>query len=363
MLTPPNATTAERPVFIDDDARWQAVRTSDARADGCFVYAVITTGIYCRPSCRARRPRRENTRFFASAAKAERAGYRACRRCQPDAASRQAREQALIEKACALIRTADELPTLQALAASLDVSPYHFHRLFKRITGMTPKAFAIAERQRRVRDTLPAARSVTEALFDAGYNASSRFYADAQAQLGMAPSRYRARGQGETLRFAIGACTYGAILVAATERGICHISLGDDPAALLDELHARFASAELIGDDDGFNSHVATVIGFVERPASAFPLPLDIAGTAFQQRVWQALRAIPFGTTVSYADIAARIGQPAAVRAVARACASNTLAVAIPCHRVVRTDGGLGGYRWGLERKEALLAREAPPAA
>jgi AraC family transcriptional regulator of adaptative response/methylated-DNA-[protein]-cysteine methyltransferase len=239
------------------------------------------------------------------------------------------------------------------------LSPSHFHRLFKAVTGLTPKAYTAAQRAQRVRSTLSTSSTVTEALYDAGYNSNGRFYATAHEVLGMTPSNYRAGGTRTAIRFAVGECSLGAILVAQSERGICAILLGDDADALTRDLQDRFPQATLIGGDTAFEQLVAQVVGFVEAPAVGLDLPLDIRGTAFQQRVWQALRTIPAGATASYTDIATRIGAPQAVRAVAQACAANPLAVAIPCHRVVRHDGALSGYRWGIERKRTLLAREA----
>ncbi|MCB1746036.1 MAG: bifunctional DNA-binding transcriptional regulator/O6-methylguanine-DNA methyltransferase Ada [Gammaproteobacteria bacterium] len=343
----------------DDDSRWAAVCARDVAADGHFVYAVRTTGVYCRPSCASRRARRENVSFHADPAAAEAAGFRACKRCQPAGGGRQSRHLAAITRACALIEDSATLPELDQLAAAADMSPYHFHRVFKRVTGLTPRAYAAARRKARMRDALVDGASVTAAIYDAGFNSNGRFYAASGAALGMHPSAYRDGGAGETIRFAVGQCALGSILVAATARGLCAIALGDEPQALVHELEDRFHRAELVGGDPAFEATVARVIGFVEEPRRGLDLPLDIRGTAFQERVWQALAAIPPGRTVSYGEIAAAIGQPAAVRAVAGACAANTLAVAIPCHRVVRADGSLSGYRWGVARKRALLAREA----
>ncbi|WP_432723445.1 methylated-DNA--[protein]-cysteine S-methyltransferase [Jeongeupia wiesaeckerbachi] len=264
-----------------------------------------------------------------------------------------------IAAACRQIDAAETPPALAELAAAAGLSPWHFHRQFKAITGVTPKAYAAAQRTRRVQDALAAGSSVTEAVFNAGFNASSRFYAAASATLGMAPQRFKAGGAGEAIRFGIGQCSLGALLVAATGTGICRIELGDDADALLQRLQDVFPKATLIGGDTEFEDWMARVVGLIDAPEIGASLPLDIRGSAFQQRVWQALRAIPPGDTATYADIAERIGSPQSVRAVANACGANPLAVAIPCHRVVRTDGGLGGYAWGLARKLALLDREA----
>jgi len=356
----------ERPaaVPLDDDGRWAAVLAREPAADGAFRYAVKTTGIYCRPTCTARRPRRGNVVFFASAADAEAAGFRPCRRCRPEAA---APDQLLVERvrtACRLIEaaieTGDEPPSLSTLAAAAGLGPHHFHRLFKLALGVTPRAYAAAHRANRLRTGLPEAATVTAACYDAGYGSSGRLYAEAPGTLGMTPTAYRAGGAGAEIRFAVGESSLGAILVAATRRGVCAILLGDDPDALVRELQERFAKATLVGADAGFEETVAKAVGLVEAPATAAAgLPLDILGTAFQRRVWEALRAIPAGETRSYTMVASSLGVPGAVRAVARACAANPLAVAIPCHRVVRLDGDLAGYRWGIERKRTLLAREA----
>jgi AraC family transcriptional regulator of adaptative response/methylated-DNA-[protein]-cysteine methyltransferase len=259
---------------------------------------------------------------------------------------------------CRVIETSNKTPTLAALAKRAGLSPYHFHRVFKAITGVTPKAYAAASRANRVRDELAGSRTVTEAIYDAGFNSSSRFYETSAEVLGMTPTDYRAGGPDTEIRFAVGQCSLGSILVAQSATGVCAILLGDDPDALVRDLQDRFPRAALVGGDDAFEQTVARVVGFVENPARGLDLPLDVRGTAFQQRVWAALRQIPVGSTASYAEIASRIGAPSGVRAVARACGANALAVAIPCHRVVRTDGSLSGYKWGVRRKEHLLARE-----
>jgi AraC family transcriptional regulator of adaptative response/methylated-DNA-[protein]-cysteine methyltransferase len=339
------------------DPRWAAVVARDAAADGRFVYSVATTGVYCKPSCASRRARPENVRFHADGAAARAAGFRACKRCRPDGATLAQEQAELVARACRRIESDETLPTLDELARDAGLSPFHFHRVFKRVAGLTPRDYAAAHRARRVRDALPGAASVTAAMHDAGYS-SARFYADAGALLGMKPGQFRAGGERQDIRFAIAQCSLGALLVAQGARGLCAIALGDDPEALLRDLQDRFPRATLIGGDAAFDAVVARVVGFVESPAAGLDLPLDIRGTAFQQRVWKALRDIPPGTTATYAEIAARIGAPRSVRAVAQACAANALAVAVPCHRVVRSDGGLSGYRWGVERKRALLERE-----
>lgn len=341
------------------DPRWAAVQARDAAADGQFVFSVRSTGVYCRPSCPARQARPENVRFHLDGAEARTAGFRPCLRCQPDSPALAERHRELVADACRFIEQAVERPSLDDLASRAGLSRFHFHRLFKAALGLTPAAYGNAHRGRRLRAELEAGGTVTEAMLDAGFNSSSRFYSHADAMLGMTPTAYRAGGRDASIRFAIGECSLGAILVAASERGICAIALGDEPEALVREFQDRFGQARLAGADAGFEAHVARVVAMMENPALGLELPLDVRGTAFQQRVWQALRQVPAGTTASYAEIAERIGAPSAVRAVAGACAANPLAVAIPCHRVVRTDGALSGYRWGIERKRTLLEREA----
>ncbi|HZP94376.1 MAG TPA: bifunctional DNA-binding transcriptional regulator/O6-methylguanine-DNA methyltransferase Ada [Burkholderiales bacterium] len=345
--------------FGSENEKWAALVRRDPAADGAFYYAVRTTGVYCRPSCSARLARRENVRFYATREEAEQAGFRPCKRCKPDQRSIVEQHAARVADACRRIETAAEMPSLEALARDAGLSRYHFHRVFKSIAGITPKAYAAAHRARRVREELGRGSTVTEAIYDAGFNSNGRFYATSSRTLGMKPTAYRAGGANASIRFAVGQCSLGAILVAATAKGVCAILLGEEPDRLVRDLQDQFPRAELIGADRDFEQLVAKVVGFVEAPGLGLDLPLDVRGTAFQQRVWQALRAIPAGATVSYTDIAKRIGSPRSVRAVARACAANAIAVAIPCHRVVRNDGALSGYRWGVERKRALLEREA----
>jgi len=341
------------------DPRWSAVVARDASADGRFYYSVATTGVYCRPSCAARAARPENVAFHASAADAECAGFRPCKRCRPEQPARCEQHAATVAGLCRFIEQSVEPPTLDALAQRCGWSAYHLHRVFKQITGLTPKAYAAAHRARRVRRELDRSDTVTGAIYDAGYNSSGRFYADAGPLLGMTPSAYRNGGADTEIRFAIGECSLGSILVAQSERGVCAILIGDDPEQLARDLQDRFAHAHLVGGDAEFEHVVAAVVGFVEAPRLGLDLPLDVRGTAFQQRVWQALREVPAGQTTNYAAVAKRIGAPRSVRAVASAIAANPIAVAIPCHRVVRTDGALSGYRWGVARKRALLEREA----
>jgi AraC family transcriptional regulator of adaptative response/methylated-DNA-[protein]-cysteine methyltransferase len=344
---------------LSDAERWARVVARDTAADGTFFYGVRTTGVYCRPSCTSRLPKRENVEFYATMESAERAGFRACKRCRPNGPGLAERQAAAVAKACQVIEAAEVLPNLDRLAAAAGMSRFHFHRVFKAQTGVTPKAYADARRARRLEGELKRSATVTEAIYGSGFNSSGRFYATSSERLGMTPSAYRAGARGKSIRFAIGDCTLGKILVAATEQGICTIAFADDRETLLRELKTRFPHADLRGGDGEFERHVARVIAFVEAPERGLNLPLDVRGTAFQQLVWRTLRQIPPGTTASYSEIAHRIGHPSATRAVARACASNAVAVAIPCHRVVGKGGGLTGYRWGIERKQALLAREA----
>ncbi|MBT1260326.1 bifunctional DNA-binding transcriptional regulator/O6-methylguanine-DNA methyltransferase Ada [Pseudomonas sp. VS40] len=340
------------------DPRWAAILARDPKADTLFVYGVKTTGVYCRPSSASRLPRPENIEFFDTPAQAEAAGYRASKRAAGDQTQLAAQHAQLVADACRHIEQADTPPSLNALALQANLSPFHFHRVFKAVTGLTPKGYASAHRSRKVRDSLKASHSVTDALYDAGFNSNSRFYASANQLLGMTPSDYKAGGTNNAILFAVGQCSLGAILVAQSARGVCAILLGDDPDQLVRDLQDQFPKAELVGADQRFEQLVAQVVGFIEAPALGLDLPLDLRGTAFQERVWRALRDIPPGSTASYAQIAKRIGAPTSFRAVAQACGANSLAVAIPCHRVVRSNGELSGYRWGVERKQQLLARE-----
>jgi AraC family transcriptional regulator of adaptative response/methylated-DNA-[protein]-cysteine methyltransferase len=346
------------PSWSTAEARWNAVQRRDRAADGAFYYSVLTTGVYCRPSCASRPARRENVTFHATREEAEAAGFRPCKRCRPNEVPQTERWASAVRKACRLIEEAEEAPSLEALARSAGMSRFHFHRVFKAVTGVTPRVYRGGYLAERVRNELTRRKTVTEAMYGAGFNSSGRFYATSTDLLGMTPTQFRAGGNGARIRFAVGECSLGSILVAASDKGICAIQFGDDPDALVRELQDRFPRAELIGADKEFEQLVTKVVGFVEAPAQGLDLPLDIRGTAFQQRVWRALREIPGGSTASFAEIAKRIGRPKAVRAVAQACAVNPIAVAIPCHRVVRTDGESSGYRWGVERKRVLLERE-----
>ena len=345
--------------FATDDERWMAVVRRDSAADGVFFYSVRSTGVYCRPSCGARLPRRHNVAFHRTVSDAERAGFRPCKRCRPNDAPLAARRAADVARACRMIEASDTMPPLESLARAVGMSRFHFHRVFKAVTGLTPQEYAAAQRASRVRRELRQSATVTDAIYGAGFNSNGRFYAKASEVLGMTPTDFRAGGSGSSIRFALGECSLGSILVAASEKGVCAILLGNDPEPLARDLQDRFPKATLMGGDAEFEAWVAKVVGFVEAPRLGLDLPLDVRGTAFQQRVWRALSDIPLGSTASYSEIARKIGAPRSVRAVAQACAANSLAVAIPCHRVVRNDGNLTGYRWGVERKRALLDREA----
>jgi AraC family transcriptional regulator of adaptative response/methylated-DNA-[protein]-cysteine methyltransferase len=354
-----SAKNLELAMETENEPRWALVVARDATADGQFYYSVRTTGVYCKPSCAARPARPENVQFHNTREEAEQAGFRPCKRCKPDQPPLLEQHAAKIAAVCRLIENAEDDLNLDDLATHAGLSIYYFHRMFKAVTGLTPKAYIVANREKRLRSGLQRSATVTEAIFDAGYNSNSRFYEKSDQVLGMTPSNYRAGGANTEIRFAIGECSLGSILVASSKKGVCAILLGDDPDALARDLQDRFPKSNLIGGDNEFEQLVAKVVGFIEAPAIGLDLPLDVRGTAFQQRVWQALREIPAGSTVSYTDIANRIGSPNAVRAVAGACAAKALAVAIPCHRVVKRDGALSGYRWGVERKRILLEREA----
>lgn len=354
------STSAQNQVFAmatENDPRWAQVIARDREAQ--FYFSVKTTGVYCRPSCAARRARPENVEFHATRRDAEMAGFRPCQRCKPDQPPLAEQNAAVIARVCRAIEKSAEVPSLKELAAYAGMSVFHFHRTFKSVTGLTPSNYAAANQAKRVREKLGESQSVTEAIYDAGFNSNARFYAKSNEVLGMTPSRFRAGGKETDIHFAIGECSLGSILVAMSERGVCSIVMGgDDAERPVRDLQKQFPNANLIGGESGYEEMVAKVIGLVEQPGLGLDLPLDIRGTAFQQRVWKALREIPVGKTASYAEIARKIGEPKAVRGVAQACAANKLAVAIPCHRVVRSDGALSGYRWGVERKRELLDRE-----
>ena len=357
-----NAATIGRPeLFSCDDARWEAVCRRDPAADRWFLFSVATTGVVCRPSCPARPALRRNVAFHADVQIAIAFGFRPCRRCRPDLPPRAEREAKLVARACRLIDDAESPPALSDVAAAVELSPHHFHRLFRRVTGVTPKAYADARRQRRVQEGLTAGQPVTATFYEAGFNSSGRFYEAADGLLGMTPTAWRAGGRGETISYASSECTLGFVLVATSARGICAILLGNTHDGLAADLRQRFPNATLTPSRDDLAAFLSDTVALIERPDGGprHALPLDIRGTAFQRRVWEALQAIPVGTTDTYASVARRLGQPGAVRAVAAACAANRLALAIPCHRVVGSDGELKGYRWGVERKRELLRRES----
>jgi AraC family transcriptional regulator, regulatory protein of adaptative response / methylated-DNA-[protein]-cysteine methyltransferase len=340
------------------DARYQEVLARNKDFDGKFYYSVKTTGVYCRPSCAARPARPENIAFYESCEGAELAGFRACKRCRPDKKALAEMHIDTVSNACKFIENCETLPSLKDLAERAGMSIYHFHRTFKLVTGLTPKAYGSAKRAERVRTELEQNESVTGAIYNAGFSSSGRFYEKSNAFLGMTPKNFRAGGANTEINFAIAECSLGSILVATSSRGICAIFLGDDPNQLAQELQDKFSNANLIAADEQYDRLVAQVIGFIEAPSIGLDLPLDVRGTAFQQRVWQALRNIPVGATTTYAEIAKQIGSPSAFRAVANACGANSIAVAIPCHRVIRNDGAVSGYRWGVDRKRTLLLKE-----
>lgn len=335
-----------------DEARWAAVLRRDRARDGEFVTGVLSTRIYCRPSCAARHPRRENVRFFANGNEARDFGLRPCLRCRPDEV---AADEAGIARAVALIEVAEDPPTLDQLAEAAGYSPFHFHRLFRRATGVTPAAYVRAERAKRAERALKESETVTEALYDAGYAAPARFYADAPDRLGMTPSKWRDGGRGETIRWGVAETDLGPLLVAATERGICRVAFEADESAL----RAHFPKARIEKGGAVLEGLLADAVDYVTTPTPRMTLPLDVRGTAFQQAVWRELSRIPPGETLSYAALAARAGSPNAVRAVGSACGANPVAVLIPCHRALRADGSMGGYAWGLPIKQKLLEREA----
>jgi AraC family transcriptional regulator, regulatory protein of adaptative response / methylated-DNA-[protein]-cysteine methyltransferase len=347
---------------VAEDPRWARVVARDRTANGQFWFSVVTTGVYCRPACPSRTANPKNVKLHDTLEAAKATGFRACKRCNPDGLSVEAENAAIVTKVCRVIEQSVEEPSLADLANAVELSPSYFHRLFKAITGVTPKNYAAAHRAARVREGLEKCHTVTKAIYDAGFNSSGRFYEKAADMLGMTPSHYRAGGANEEIRFAIGESSLGTILVASSKRGVVSILMGDDPDGLIRSLQDKFPQARLVGDDAEYESLVAQVVGFIEAPRLGLDLPLDVRGTAFQQRVWEALRDIPVGQTVSYSEIARKIGTPKAVRAVAGACAANNIALAIPCHRAVRNNGSVSGYAWGIERKCALIEREAVPS-
>ncbi len=348
--------TVTNPVFSSDESRWQAVVDRDERADGAFFFAVRTTGVFCRPSCASRAPRRENVEFFPTTDSAEQAGYRACKRCQPTSLPR---ELAIVERACKVLDAdPQQRMTLAQLSDAVHVSPFHLQRLFSRIVGISPRQYQAAQRAGVLRDALQRGRDVTRATHDAGFGSPSRMYEAVPAELGMTPSAYKRQGAGLTVRYATAATPLGAVLIAATDKGVCKIAFGDDAPTLVDQLAADFAQAERVEDAAKLEPFIAQIRAYLQGTRERFDLPLDIGATAFQRRVWDALRRIRYGQTRSYTEIAESLGAPRAVRAVANACASNPVALAIPCHRVIGKDGAIAGYRWGTPRKETLLETE-----
>jgi AraC family transcriptional regulator of adaptative response/methylated-DNA-[protein]-cysteine methyltransferase len=342
---------------LTPDRRWRIVLARDRRYDGAFVYAVRSTGIYCRPSCASRRPRRGQVTFFPIPEAAEREGFRACRRCHPADVAGGDPAVALVREACRALETADA-PRLETLAQRLGQRPHGLLRAFKRVLGITPRQYRDARRVARFKHELKRRPHVSPAVYEAGYGSSSRVYEHAHAQLGMTPATYARGGAGAEIAFAVVPCSLGKLLVAATPRGVCRVSLGDSAASLEADLAAEFPAARVRKDRAGLERWVTAILAYLEGSEPSLAVPLDIRATAFQRRVWQELQAIPYGETRSYADVARRIGRPTANRAVARACATNPAALIIPCHRVVREDGALGGYRWGIDRKSALLEQE-----
>ena len=359
MTVTPTKRLNSRPPPVADDPRWVRIVARDKSADGHLWYSVATTGVYCRPSCPSRTANPGNVQLHDTLQSARATGFRPCKRCNPDGLSLESENAVLIAKACRIIEESEEEPSLETLADAIGRSPSHFHRVFKAATGLTPKQYAAANRAQRIRQGLVAGNSVTEVIYDAGFNSGGRFYENATDMLGMSPSQYRAGGTNEEIKFAVGQTSLGAILVASSTKGVASFLLGDDPDELVRNLQDRFPKAHLIGANRDYEALVARVVGFVEAPNIGLDLPLDVRGTAFQHRVWRALQQIAVGETVSYAVIARRIGSPQAARAVADACAANNFALAIPCHRVLRNDGSLSGYAWGVERRRRLLGREA----
>ena len=345
---------------LNAEGRWRAVLARDRRYDGAFVYAVRSTGIYCRPSCASRKPRRVQVAFFPVPEAAERAGFRACRRCDPGAASPADPRIPLVRSVCRLIDTRPEAPaSLATLSASAATTPHRLLRAFRAVLGLSPRQYRDERRVARFKTQLKEKKRVSPALYEAGYGSTSRVYERAHAQLGMTPATYGRDGAGTRITFAVVPCALGRLLVAATARGICRVAIGDDAPALERELRAEFSAATIARDDEGLRSWVAEITAHLDGRRPHLDLPLDVRATAFQRRVWEALRKIPYGSTRSYSQIARALGNAKATRAVARACATNPVAIVVPCHRVVREDGNLAGYRWGVDRKNAILKQEA----
>jgi AraC family transcriptional regulator of adaptative response/methylated-DNA-[protein]-cysteine methyltransferase len=338
---------------------WAAVLERDSSHDGQFVFAVLSTGIYCRPSCPARRPRRENTRFYVGIDEAESKGFRACKRCHPDSLSIEERRLAAIRNACELIDDAIEPIRTPELADKVGLSSSHFHRIFKSLVGVTPREYAAGKRVKRLQQRLKQEGRVTDAIFDAGFGSASRAYSASKSTLGMTHSEYRAGGPDIAVEYATARTQLGWLLVGATEKGVCAVELGDSRREVIGELKEHFPAARLRNENADLKIWIERIVSFIQLPSARLELPLDVHGTAFQRKVWRALQQIPIGETATYQEVALKIGDRAAARAVANACAANTLAMAIPCHRVVRSDGSVGGYRWGTDRKRELLERES----
>jgi len=358
MPNVPYTPTADRTEHLNDAARWRAVLDRDRRVDGLFVYAVSSTGVYCRASCPSRRPSRTNVAFFETGADARAAGFRPCKRCTPESVAAVDPWIEKVRRATVYLANVEGQPSLARLAARVGGSPYHVQRNFKRIVGITPREYADAVRLKTVKRRLREGTDVTGAMLDAGYGSSSRFYERAVPKLGMAPSTYRRGGAGLDIRYAIVDCPLGRLLVAATDRGICTVAMANGDAPLIRALGDEYPQATITSDSGALSEWTSAIVAHIEGRRPRLDLPLDIQATAFQWQVWQSLAAIPYGETRTYGEIAKAIGKPAAVRAVAHACASNPVALAIPCHRVVPAAGGRGGYRWGVARKRELLRRE-----
>ena len=351
-----------QPVEDLDEVRWTAVTSRHGPSDGVFVYAVHSTGVFCRPSCPARRPLRRNVRFFATSDEALDAGYRPCRRCRPEAAKLAAPAATMVLRACRLLEGADGAPPLAGLARMVGWSPHHLHKVFRRCVGVTPRQYAHAVRLGRVKQSLGEGSGVTDAVYGAGYGSTRAFYEKASLRLGMEPSAYGSGAPGVEITYTLTDSCVGEVLVAATERGLCAVKVGPGEAVLVDNLRKEFPRSELRRRDDDLAEIAACVRALAEGRSVELDFPLDVRGTAFQARVWEALRQIPVGTTRSYTQVADSVGNPTAVRAVANACGANPVALVVPCHRVIRTDGSLGGYRWGIEVKAELLRKEAAQA-
>ena len=348
----------------EHETQWQAVLEKNSAFDGEFVYAVSSTGIYCRPSCASRRPRRDRVSFFKLPALAEQSGFRACLRCKPNTAASEDSQLQMAQEVCRIIEENDgEAVTLAELSKRVGVSSFHLQRTFKSIMGITPKDYAAAQRVNKFKREVRSGGGITNAMYDAGFGSSSRLYESAAAQLGMTPATYGKGGRGVVINYAVRKTSLGHLLVAATSKGVCSVMLGDSEAGLKADLLREFPAADIQQDEKALTASVAALVEHLEKKSPRLDLPLDIRATAFQRQVWEQLLAIPYGETYSYSEVAKAIGQDKAVRAVARACATNPVALVIPCHRVIREDKSLGGYRWGIERKKKLLATEKAIAA